>query len=109
LLEGGRDYKGKIEFYKVPKTIIKDKNMSLRDSLVLGVIYSITTNNDMFYGTNSYLAKVLNCTRRTISTSISNLKDNNYINIKYNSSFRRQITINENMLMDSSTTYDAFV
>ena len=80
-------------FIAVPRIILKDNRYSSTDKLVLGMINSLSNNKGYCYAKNSMLATELNVGTKTISNSLSKLKKNNVIIIKY-LEYQRRIYLN---------------
>ncbi len=72
-----------------PRIILNDSNCSSTDKLILGIINSLSYNNEYCYASNSYFAKELSLGTKTISNSLSRLKKQKYIIIKYVDGKRR--------------------
>ena len=72
-----------------PRIILNDSNCSSTDKLILGIINSLSYNKEYCYASNSYFAKELSLGTKTISNSLSRLKKQKYIIIKYVDGKRR--------------------
>ena len=72
-----------------PRIILNDSNCSSTDKLILGIINSLSYNKEYCYASNSYFAKELSLGTKTISNSLSRLKKQKYIVIKYVDGKRR--------------------
>lgn len=86
-----------MKFIIIPSYILNDKNVTSTDKLLLGVINSLSIKQHYCYASNSYLAKVLNVSKRTITNSISNLKEQSFIKIDYLENERRIYLIKESI------------
>lgn len=75
----------------VPRIILNDQACSSTDKLIYGMINSLSNNKEYCYASNSYFAKELNVGAKTISKSLSKLKELNYIKIDYCKTGRRII------------------
>lgn len=76
-------------FTATPRIILNDSNCSSTDKLLLGIINSLSYNKEYCYASNSYFAKELSLGTKTISNSLSRLKKQKYIIIKYVDGKRR--------------------
>lgn len=76
-------------FTATPRIILNDSNCSSTDKLILGIINSLSYNKEYCYASNSYFAKELSLGTKTISNSLSRLKKQKYIIIKYVDGKRR--------------------
>ncbi len=63
-------------------TIVKSNYINSTDKLVYGVIKTLTNNLGYCYASNNYIAQKVNLSKRTITNSIRNLKQANYIRIE---------------------------
>lgn len=63
-------------------SIVKSKAINSTDKLVYGVITSLTKNKGYCYASNDYIAKKVSLSKRTITKTISNLKNANYIRVE---------------------------
>lgn len=78
-------------FIGVPRIILNDQTCSSTDKLIYGMINSLSNNKEYCYASNGYFAKELNLTAKTVSKSLSKLKELDYIKIDYSKSGRRII------------------
>ncbi len=78
-------------FIGVPRIILNDQTCSSTDKLIYGMINSLSNNKEYCYASNAYFAKELNVGAKTISKSLSKLKELNYIKIDYCKTGRRII------------------
>ncbi len=76
-------------FIGVPRIILNDQTCSSTDKLIYGMINSLSNNKEYCYASNGYFAKELNITTKTVSKSLSKLKELNYIKIDYSKTGRR--------------------
>ncbi|MBP3840928.1 MAG: helix-turn-helix domain-containing protein [Bacilli bacterium] len=65
-----------------PRILFNDKNLTRTENDLLSLIISLALKNDYCYANNKYLADYINTSDRTISYSLSKLKELNYIFIK---------------------------
>ncbi len=65
-----------------PRIIFNDKNLTRTDTDLLSLIISLALKNDYCFANNEYLANYINTSERTISYSLSKLKELNYIFVK---------------------------
>ena len=69
-------------FIAVPNIVLNDEVCSSTDKLILGIINSLSKENDYCFASNQYFSKTLNLSIRTIKRSISNLKKCKYIEVR---------------------------
>lgn len=67
----------------MPVQVGTDNALTLQDKMLYCQILSLTKKSGFCFATNSYLSKLNNVTTKTISKSISNLRNNNYIRVEY--------------------------
>ncbi len=79
-------------FIAVPDIVLTDEYCSSTDKLVLGIINSLSKESNYCFASNQYFSKILGVSIRTIKRSLSNLKKNNYIEVK-NINSKRNIII----------------
>lgn len=82
-----------------PRIVFNDKKLSRTDNDVLSTIISLALKKDYCYANNGYLAEYVNSSKRTITNSLSKLKELNYIKTK-NVNNKRRIYLN----LDKLTT-----
>ena len=63
-------------------SIVKSNSISSTDKLVYGVIKALSNNLGYCYASNDYISKKVNLSKRTISKSISNLRQVHYIRVE---------------------------
>ena len=78
-------------FIGVPRIILNDQTCSSTDKLIYGMINSLSNNKEYCYASNGYFAKELGLTTKTVSKSLSKLKELNYIKIDYSKTGRKII------------------
>lgn len=71
-------------------TMLKDNSINSTDKLVYGIIGVLTNSKGYCYANNNYLSKQLNISKRTITNSISKLRQANYIKVE-NENYQRKI------------------
>lgn len=91
------------EFIIVPRIVLNDNNLSQTDKLLFGLIVSLTFKKHYCFASNKYLSKIINVSVRTITNSLSTLKSENYIFIKYEDKKRKIFLNNEKVLQNSSS------
>lgn len=74
----------------IDDSIVKSNFINSTDKLVYGVIKALANNKGYCYASNDYISKKVNLSKRTITKSISELKNANYIRVE-NVSFERHI------------------
>lgn len=98
-------------FIGVPRIILNDQTCLRADKLIYGMINSLSNNKEYCFASNSYFAKELGLTTKTVSKSLSKLKELNYIKIDYSKTGRR-IMLNptivsiENSKVSNKKVYD---
>lgn len=70
-------------FAVIPMKIVQDKTISATGRLLFGCIVSLTRVEGFCYATNSYLAKLLSISARTIPTLLRELEDKKCLKITY--------------------------
>jgi len=75
------DYKN-MKYVIVPLDELRDLKLNSTDKLVMGMIVSLSIKKGMCKASNGYLSKQLELSKRTITKSLSILKDNNLIRIE---------------------------
>ena len=78
-----------MQYLIVPSIALKNNKLTSTDKLLMGMIYSLSKNSEYCYASNNYLANMLNVSKRTITSSLSKLKKEDLINIKYQNSQRQ--------------------
>ena len=73
----------------VPRIILNDQTCLRADKLIYGMINSLSNNKEYCFASNGYFAKELSLTTKTVSKSLSKLKELNYIKIDYCKTGRR--------------------
>jgi hypothetical protein len=68
--EYSEDFKG----VRFPRNLWLDKNISLIEKGILVVIKNLDKSDNHCWATNNYLADFFQCSAKTISRAISNLK-----------------------------------
>jgi len=66
-------------FTLIPLEIFEDKSLKVNEKIILAEIVTMQTYAGEFYGTNQYLADLLNLSRSSISRIINDLRKRGYI------------------------------
>ena len=66
----------------IDDSIVKSNSINSTDKLVYGVIKALANNLGYCYASNNYIAQKVNLSKRTITNSIKNLKQANYIRVE---------------------------
>lgn len=66
----------------IDDSIVKSNSINSTDKLVYGVIKVLANNLGYCYASNDYIAQKVNLSKRTITNSIKNLKQANYIRVE---------------------------
>lgn len=84
------------KFIRIPMEVLSDESITSSAKLLLGVIISFSNNHyQVAFARNIAYARKLNLSPRTITRLIKELKDQNYIFIRYDSyGTRRDISVN---------------
>jgi len=85
------------KYIKIPMVIVSDKNISNSAKILYGYVLLLSHLNGYCYATNRKLSKFLGTTSRTITKLIKELKDRDYIELKYINVSTRKIYINNNI------------
>lgn len=91
------------EFIITPRILFNDKNLSRSDIDVLSLIISRTFKYGYCYSKNSSLADYVKLSERSITYSLSKLKELNYIIVKYVDNQRRIYLNKEKIPIKSSS------
>ena len=70
----------------IPEAVLGDNRLTFLERVLLIEIVSLCKKNGYCWPTNRYFMDKFDCTKPTISKSISNLSKYNYIDIKFNNS-----------------------
>ena len=81
------------QFIQVPISILSIKELSPKSKLLLGFLISLSVSKGYAYGTNSYYARNLGCSVRSISKCIKNLKELGFIRITSAKTVNRKIYV----------------
>ena len=83
-------------FIRLPMEVLNDESITSSAKLLLGVIISFSNNEyKVAFASNARYARALDLSPRTITRLIKELKDQNYIFIRYDSyGIRRDISVN---------------
>ena len=77
------------DYVITPRILFNDKKLSRTENDVLNTIISLALKKDYCYASNEYLANYVNSSKRTITKSLSKLKELKYILVKYVDNKRR--------------------
>lgn len=73
----------------VPIVAYHNKDLKPNDKLLMGLITSLSLKNGYCSANNDYLATEMNVYKRTITTSLSNLRKLGFISIQYEKYHRK--------------------
>ena len=74
------------KFIRIPMEVLNDENITSSAKLLLGVIISFSNNDyHVSFASNAKYARTLDLSSRSITRLIKELKDQNYIFIRYDS------------------------
>ena len=84
------------KFIRIPMEVLNDENITSSAKLLLGVIISFSNNEyHVAFASNAKYARTLDLSSRSITRLIKELKDQNYIFIRYDSyGTRRDSSVN---------------
>lgn len=77
------------EFIMTPRIVFNDKTLTRTDGNILGLIISLAFKHGYCFATNNYISEYIKVKSRTVSDSLSRLKKQQYIKIKYVDNKRR--------------------
>ena len=77
------------DYVITPRILFNDKKLSRTEIDVLSTIISLALKKDYCYASNEYLANYVNSSKRTITKSLSKLKELKYILVRYVDNKRR--------------------
>ena len=84
----------KIGYYAIiPANVRYDSELTEKAKLLYGEITCLSNKEGYCFATNSYFAKLYNCTTRAIQNAISKLQERGYIKIVIENNFQRKIFI----------------
>lgn len=83
-------------FIRIPMKVLNDKSINSSAKLLLGVIISFSNNNyQVAFASNAKYARTLGLSSRTITRAIKELRDQNYIIVKFDCyGTSREISVN---------------
>lgn len=78
-----------LKYVQVPMVVLLDEDMSSTAKLLMGLITTLSMKDGYCYASNRYLSNLLKVSKRTISSSITTLRKNNYLKIDNEDSARK--------------------
>ena len=78
-----------LKYIQVPMVVLLDKDLSSTTKLLMGLITTLSMKDGYCYASNRYLSNLLKVSKRTISSSITTLRRNNYLKIDNDDSARK--------------------
>ncbi len=78
-----------LKYVQVPMVVLADVNISSTAKLLMGLITTLSMKDGYCYASNRYLSNLLKVSKRTISSSITTLRRNNYLKIDNEDSARK--------------------
>jgi len=78
-----------LKYVQVPMVVLLDENISSTAKLLMGLITTLSMKDGYCYASNRYLSNLLKVFKRTISSSITTLRRNNYLKIDNEDSSRK--------------------
>lgn len=78
-----------LKYIQVPMVVLLDEDLSSTTKLLMGLITTLSMKDGYCYASNRYLSNLLNVSKRTISSSITTLRRNNYLKIDNDDSARK--------------------
>ena len=78
-----------LKYVQVPMVVLTDVDLSSTTKLLMGLITTLSMNDGYCYASNRYLSNLLKVSKRTLSSSITTLRRNNYLKIDNKDSARK--------------------
>ena len=78
-----------LKYVQVPMIVLLDEDLSSTTKLLMGLITTLSMKDGFCYASNRYLSNLLKVSKRTISSSITTLRRNNYLKIDNEDSARK--------------------
>ena len=78
-----------LKYVQVPMVVLADVDLSSTTKLLMGLITTLSMKDGYCYTSNRYLSNLLKVSKRTISSSITSLRRNNYLKIDNEDSARK--------------------
>ena len=78
-----------LKYVQVPMGVLADEKISSTAKLLMGLITTLSMKDGYCYASNRYLSNLLKVSKRTISSSITTLRRNNYLKIDNEDSARK--------------------
>ena len=78
-----------LKYVQVPMAVLADEKISSTAKLLMGLITTLSMKDGYCYASNRYLSNLLKVSKRTISSSITILRRNNYLKIDNEDSARK--------------------
>ena len=78
-----------LKYVQVPMVVLLDEDISSTAKLLMGLITTLSMKDGYCYASNRYLSNLLKVSKRTISSSITILRRNNYLKIGNKDSARK--------------------
>lgn len=78
-----------LKYIEVPMVVLLDEDLSSTTKLLMGLITTLSMKDGYCYASNRYLSNLLKVSKRTISSSITILRRNNYLKIDNDDSARK--------------------
>ena len=78
-----------LKYVQVPMVVLLDEDLSSTTKLLMGLITTLSMKDGFCYASNRYLSNLLKVSKRTISSSITTLRKNNYLKIDNEDSARK--------------------
>ena len=78
-----------LKYIQVAMVVLLDEDLSSTTKLLMGLITTLSMKDGYCYASNRYLSNLLKVSKRTISSSITTLRRNNYLKIDNDDSARK--------------------
>ena len=78
-----------LKYVQVPTIVLLDEDISSTSKLLMGLITTLSMKDGYCYASNRYLSNLLKVSKRTISSSITTLRRNNYLKVDNEDSARK--------------------
>ena len=78
-----------MKYIEIPIKVVEDINLSSTNKIVMGLIITLSMKDGYCFASNRYLSEMIKVTKRTISNSLSALRNNNYIKYRIENNQRK--------------------
>ena len=78
-----------LKYVEVPVVVLLDEDLSTTTKLLMGLITTLSMQEDFCFASNRYLSNLMKVSRRTITSCIASLRKKNYIRVESEPNTRR--------------------